>query len=178
MILDIDDFGDVTRSLKIAYGCQPGKTLLTGVNTVIQETSLLLYSETDFTNSTDAVDYRTPMPCEVRQYQITGFKIPSGASRFSFADFSPDQVSALVTIPFEQEVNVSLSQKRLVKRSRIIYQSDDLASLLTVGKLESMAMDPWSIGGLAAAGLFITTKASRLNNMSLSSMTLMTPSSI
>jgi hypothetical protein len=85
-------------------------------------------------------------------------------------------VLALVTIPFEQKVNVPLSQKRLVKRSRIIYRSDDLASLLTVGKLESMAL-PGVVFDLAfspglLASMYKTTD-SPLKNLILDSKSIL-----
>ena len=143
-VLEVDRYANVLKSIAVGYGRRPGHSLLQGDDKAKQEQLLITYSENDFTNAVNAVDdYRTPLPCETRTYQITGFTPGDGVVRFSLADFTADNfapIHDLDEIPYEQESNPLLKQKRLIERTKILYRSDDLSHLLSNGQLEALAL--------------------------------------
>jgi RHS repeat-associated protein len=140
MTLDVDDFGNVLRSVRICYGRKLGMTTLSALDKEKQETPLFLYSLNDFTIKIDGLgtpDYHGRISSEVRQYQLSGLQPPNSASSlFSLSDFSVAAIASLTEIPYEKENDRSLKQKRLVKRSRKVYRRDDLTGLLPLGQIE------------------------------------------
>ena len=142
--LEINQFGDPMKTLSIAYGRSPGLSTLGGVDKAKQETTLLTYTETDYTNEVYTVnDYHTPVPCESRQYQLSGLTLPTGATRYTyngliFGNFAA--FTSLTTIPFEEDINPSSKQKRLIGRSRSYWRADNLTSLLPAGQLQPLAI--------------------------------------
>ncbi|KAH8588417.1 SpvB domain-containing protein, partial [Bisporella sp. PMI_857] len=142
MILETDMFGNVLRSVDIRYGRQLGRSLLQGQDKEKQEQSFIIYAEEDFTNLINEADYYClPRCCNGRDYEISGFNLQSGTTRFEFSTFAANdfvQLQSLVEIPFEQENDPSLLQKRLTSQRQTRYRSNDLTSLLPVGKVEFM----------------------------------------
>jgi hypothetical protein len=142
MVLETDDYGNVLRSLSIGYGRKPGKSPLQGEDKANQEQWHITYSEEDFTNAIDEDEYYcTPVCSESRSYEITGFIPPSNGSRFAYDSFVANNFAALQSlteIPFEQENQPLLSQKRLISRSNTRFRSNDLSRLLAVGELQGL----------------------------------------
>lgn len=144
IVLEADKYGNVLRSISISYGRQLGRSPLQADDKAKQERGLMTYLEDDFTNTVDEPDnYCTPISCESRHYEISGFDLPNGASRFDFATFVADNFAplrSLTEIPFEQDNNPSTRQKRLINRKRAVYRSNDLTRLLPVGQVESIML--------------------------------------
>jgi RHS repeat-associated protein len=144
MTLQVDAFGNVLKSILIAYGRNPGKSPLSGTDRAKQETALFLYSEHDVTNLIDTRnDYRVPIPYETREYEISGVRISAGAIQFGLSDFNADGFSpllSLIEIPFEQENDSSAKQKRRVHQSRTLYRRDDLDGILPAGQIQPLAL--------------------------------------
>ena len=143
-VLEVDRYGDILKSVAVGYGRRPGHSTLQGDDKAKQEQLLITYTENDFTNAVNEVDdYRTPLPCETRTYQVTGFTPGNGAVRFNLTDFTARNFALLHDldeIPYEQESNPLLKQKRLIERTQILYRSDDLSHLLSKGELEALAL--------------------------------------
>ncbi|KAK6529747.1 hypothetical protein TWF281_008909 [Arthrobotrys megalospora] len=145
LTLDVDRYGNVLKSVTVGYGRKPGQSPLQGNDKAKQEQLLMTYTENDLTNAVDASDdYRTPVASETRTYQITGFTpTTDGPARFNPATFNTDDfapIRGLTEIPYEQDSDPALKQKRLLGQSRNLYRSDDLTKLLDTGVLEPRAL--------------------------------------
>lgn len=144
LTLEVDAFGNVLKSVNIYYGRQPGKSTLSGSDKLKQETTVMIYSEKDYTNNVDSTDdYLIPMAWESRQYQVTGLTLPTGAARFYLADFISNNfalLTSLTEVPYETENESSAKQKRLISRARLLFRKDDLTGLLPAGQVQSMAL--------------------------------------
>lgn len=156
MTLEVDRFGNALKSASVAYGRRFVDTQLpTAADQQIQSTTLVTYTESVYTNGVDSVDnWRTPIPCDVRSYELTGYS-PSGASgRFVAGDFvraDPLDTMRLVldverSLPYE-DVPTTGKERRLVERVVTLFRPDDLGAsagdpdtLLPLGALESLAI--------------------------------------
>lgn len=88
-------------------------------------------------------DYRLPTLYESPEYEVTGFRMALDALLFNISDFDQNNfapISTLTEIPFEQEVNHNLPQKRLLKQRRLIYRKDDLTGLLPPGTVQTLSI--------------------------------------
>lgn len=139
--LEVDAFGNVRRALAIGYGRRAPDTNLDVPDQQKQSAILITYTESDHTNAVvDKPDaYRTPLPYDIRTYELTGF---AAATRFTFdawaaSNFAPLNVTP--EIPYEQAAN-GTQQKRLIERVCTRYRSDDLAAVLPQGVVESSAI--------------------------------------
>lgn len=152
MTLEIDTYGNVLKSIAIGYGRGQGQSPLQGDDKKKQEQILVTYTENGVTNAIDAqVDdptydpdnYRTPLACEARTYEITGFVPADDAVRFGFDDFARNSAQPLRTlpsVPYEIPVVYAIRRKRLIERVRTLYRGNDLTSLLPLGRLDSQAL--------------------------------------
>lgn len=144
LTLQVDPYGNILKAVKVAYGRAPGKSPLSGVDQSIQELSILMYNETDVSNAViDADNYLLPRQSDLRSYQLYGFQVQNGVSRFQFDDFAKDNfspVSNLPEIPYETTATGQLKQKRLFARKRTLYRSNNLDQLLPVGQIDSMGL--------------------------------------
>ena len=51
----------------------------------------ILYDELDFTNALDGKRYRTPDPCDSRQYYVAGLNAVGKNSRFQYDEMTKEQ---------------------------------------------------------------------------------------
>lgn len=143
IVLDVNAFGDVTKQLHISYGRQPGQSTLAAADAAKQETTTVLYQESDFTNSLNGDQYRAPAPCESRQYEILGLTPTGSNTRFQFDDLVANSFAAILSIPeipFENESNPTIPSKRLVRQERSLYRANDLSGTLPVGVMQSLCL--------------------------------------
>jgi RHS repeat-associated protein len=169
MVLDVDDFGNVRKDIRISYGRLAGQSQLDPAHAAQQEATQILYHEADLTNSLHGNEYRIPVTCESRQYELRGLKLSGTNTRFQYTDMVADYFAAILSIPeiqFEVENNPNLPQKRLLRKERALFQSDNLSGLLPVGVIQSLAL-PGAYHKLAfTPGLFLKlfTRASPLGS--------------
>jgi Salmonella virulence plasmid 65kDa B protein/Insecticide toxin TcdB middle/C-terminal region/Insecticide toxin TcdB middle/N-terminal region len=174
MVLEVDDFGTVLKSVAIAY---PRRLPQHPEQGQIYAT----YTENRVTNKPNEADwYRLGLPVETLTYEITGMSLTAG-QRFAIADFyaqdATGQVSGLVTAPeidYEQFPDGTL-QKRLIERVRALYRSNNQANtldpiLLPLGEVESLALPAESYKlaftpGLLAQVYDIKIDAAELNDL-------------
>ncbi|MFL5706717.1 MAG: SpvB/TcaC N-terminal domain-containing protein [Ktedonobacteraceae bacterium] len=144
MMIEVDAFGNVLKSVSTGYGRMESDPALTYLGDLEKQTSMLVtYTENQVTNSIDADDdYRVPLVCEARTYELSGFT-PSG-QRFSFEDFII-VTAGTVQLRFDNEIAyekepTSGRQRRPIEHARTLYRRDDLTDLLPLGQLQSMAL--------------------------------------
>src|SRR5262249_8134726 len=109
---------------------------------------LIIYTESRVTNAIDDVaahpdDYHTPLPCETRTYELTGFKPENNAARFSFDEWTRDGFAlptSATEIPYEQTADHTAPQTRLIEHVRTLYRKDDLTAPLPLGDVEPLAV--------------------------------------
>ena len=144
MTIEVDAFGSVLKAGSIGYGRREPDAALTDLDDREKQTrTLVTYTENQVTNSIDADDdYRVPLPCETRTYELTGFT-PS-SQRFSFADFITI-TAGKVQLQFDNEIVYEKEpttgrQRRPIEHTRTLYRRNDLTDLLPLGGLQSMAL--------------------------------------
>lgn len=149
LTLEVDDFGNSLRSLAIAYGRrQPDPGLPTEADREQQTRTLITYTESAYTNGVDDPlldpdNYHTPLPCESRTYELTGFAPVFHDKYFRDDEWREHAFARLnnaITIPYEAAATPAQEQKRLIEHSRTRYRSNDLTKLLPLGRLESLAL--------------------------------------
>ncbi len=150
LTLEVDAFGNVLRSLAVAYARQsPASDAgLTASDIAKQSTPLITYTESSYTQnqllaSSEQGHHRAPLPAETRTYQLTGFAPEGGAARFSFDEWTRNGFSLLesaVEIAYDSEPSLGQRQKRVVEHERTLYRKDDLTALSPLGEVESQAL--------------------------------------
>ena len=167
MTLEVDDYGNVLKSVSIGYGRRetikevdpdgqvwqipnPELNKLDPEDQKKQTLSLITYTESDVTiddPNYDDDNYRTPLPCEVRTYELTDYPRTGATGRFHAGDFvrtDPNDPNSLVPI-LDEELNyeddpTNGKQRRLVECMRTLYRRNDLTSFLSLGRLDSLAL--------------------------------------
>ena len=142
--LEVDDYGNVLKSVAIAYGRR------FAANTHdFQQRTLLTLTENDHTNPVDCPDaYRTPLPAEQRLFELKGL-IPDSRAHgvtnlFRFREIAEKVAlldDACHDIPFDEwRSDDGRLGRRLLKKARTLYRSNDLSELLPLGRLHSLAL--------------------------------------
>ncbi len=148
LTLEVDNFGNVLRSASAGYGRRYSDLHLASQPDRDRQTErLITYSENRLTESheagTDVIDaaddYRTPLPCESRTYELTGLTLPAGSNRYTF-DEVLDAGTTAIALDYENDPTAGLVQKRLIEHVRTYYRRDDLAGPLPLGALQSLAL--------------------------------------
>jgi RHS repeat-associated protein len=148
LTLQVDDYGNVLKSVAIGYGRRPGQSPLNGTDKEKQEQILITYTENQVTNPIDDIDkyphnYRTPLPCESCTFEISGYQLSQDQVLFDFNAFAANDFQALLALPeikYEEPTDQSLKQKRLIERLRTLYRKDNLTSFLPFGEVEPLAL--------------------------------------
>jgi len=165
MTLEVDDYGNVLKTISIAYGRRetikvveedgsvskiqnPKLNQLDLKDQEKQTQPLITYTENDVTNAidkpvTDPDNYRTPLPWEVRTYELRGLTPENGAQRYSFDELREKnykKIGDLQLDPYETPTDYAVKRKRLIECVRTLYRKNDLAGFLDPRVLESMAL--------------------------------------
>lgn len=149
--LAFDDYGNVLKSVNIAYGRRPSSDKLSGINDADQETIKaiqqqlqVVYSDHQYTNAIDDVDaHRTPELCGTADYQITGLARVDASRTFRLGDFTVAESNIFADaeeVSFEATPTPSVLVKRLVANSFKVFRSDDLQCMLPKGEFQSLAL--------------------------------------
>ena len=152
MTLDADGYGNVLKSVAIGYGRRQSLSPLQGDDKKKQERLLITYTEKAVTIPiVEADDYRTPLPCETRTYELLkivpdsnlqhitnllGFdemvakasQASDGSHDLLYEDI--DAVGATTDRPY----------RRLIEHVRTVYRKDDLTALLPLGQIGPLAL--------------------------------------
>ena len=139
--LETDEYGNVLKSVAIGYGRK--QSSLPELSE--QTKTLITYTESSVTNSIDDPDaYRTPLPSEVRTYELhadpnTEGYTPTGENGFFQFDNFVQNVSSDGEIPYEEALTGDKT-RRLIECVRTLYRNDDLSGLLPLGDLQPLAL--------------------------------------
>jgi RHS repeat-associated protein len=136
LALEVDSWGNTLKEAAVAYGRRNTDLTLPPDDRATQAQTAITYTENGFTKAVDtSSDYRAPLSCESRTYELTGYK-PGGADgRFQASDF----VAADTEISYEQAATNG-KQRRLIEHTRTLYRKNDLTDLLPLSSLESLAI--------------------------------------
>ena len=138
--LEVDDFGTVLQSVAIGYGRRQPDSDLSPWDRAKQAQTLITYTANVVTNAIeDLDDYRTPLPCESRSYELTGLAVPAGRNRFTF-DHVLYAGTTATAIDYEVDPTAGSVQKRLIEHARTYYRRNDLVGPLPLGGLQSRAL--------------------------------------
>lgn len=143
LTLDVDAYGNVKKRLEIGYGRLSVPPDLDPRIREKQSKCLMVYREIDYTNALLGDNYRTPLPYEAREYELTGLERRDPGMRFQFDDFKANNFEEIVSmpvLPYEAEPDAGQRQRRLLRRERIQFRKDDLTTLCPVGTTEPMAL--------------------------------------
>ena len=141
LTLEVDRFGNVLKEAAIGYGRRTPDIRLSVNDRAVQARLLATVTENVVSNPLDAPgdDYRTPVLCETRTFELTGLALPIGSDVFTHADVVTAAATA-AAIPYEQAAAPPLLQKRNVEHLRTIYRRNDLSGPLALGTIESLAL--------------------------------------
>ncbi|MCP3877192.1 MAG: toxin, partial [Sulfitobacter sp.] len=139
LTLQVDNFGNVLKSAAIGYGRRFTDSGLPNAARDKQAATHITCTENRVTNPIDSADdYRTPLPYDVRTYEVTGLTLPASQWRFTFDEVRNAGVAATV-LDYEQSPGPDLS-KRLIEHIRTRFRRNDLDGALTLGALQSLAI--------------------------------------
>jgi RHS repeat-associated protein len=136
MTLAVDGFGNVLKSVAIAY---PRRKPASGEDSRYdeQKQTFITYTENRVTNKPDEANwYRIGLPVETCTYEITGAKV-SENELFTLDDFykkdEEGDVSGYCTaedVPYETVVSGDEPRKRLIEKVRVLYKPNAKAHRL------------------------------------------------
>ena len=156
--LATDEFGNVLQSVAIGYGRRRADETLSEADQARQRQSLITCSENDFTNAVEEDDaYRSPLPSEIRTYEVTGLELAEGQTRFSFSQLKQAVASPPeLALPYHATPSPGTLQKRILEQARTLYRPDDFGAsagspdtLLPLGQLQSLALSVRAINWLS-----------------------------
>ncbi|HEY1354334.1 MAG TPA: SpvB/TcaC N-terminal domain-containing protein [Ktedonobacteraceae bacterium] len=192
LTLRVDDFGDILRSVSVAYGrragyAEPEPHLSAAFRSMLAHDQTRLHigaTEHSFTASvnqpadvTPFDAYRGPQPCEVITAELTG--ITPAAAHFQFAEMDAywtslwngthDLAHEDVSTPDIEGVGVPLAfARRIVEHSRVLYRHDDLSDLLPFGTVEAHTLPGESYHLALTPGLITRIFGTRVSDALLS----------
>jgi len=158
MTLEVDAFGNVTKSATIGYSRR------TPVFPE-QATTLMTYSEADFINRADVEDfYRIGVPSETRTYEITGVGEPQAGNTFFTVPAILAQLQNAGDISYEMQPTAGVVQRRLIEHTQTLYYKDDLSGPLPLGQVESHALPYQTYKEALTPGLVTQVYGNRVND--------------
>lgn len=152
LTLEVDDFGNELKQAAIGYGRRRHDPDLPQEADREKQTQIhITYTENRVTNAIDDIDvypydYRVPLPCETRTYELTGYAPTGPAGRYQSADFvQPGSNGTSLVHIYDSEIPYEGRpgdgrQRRPIEHVRTLYRRDDLTALLPLGEVESKAL--------------------------------------
>jgi RHS repeat-associated protein len=132
LTLEVDNYGNMLKSVAIGYARRAPEF-------DEQKPTLATLTENQYTHPILEDDnYRTPLPAEAKTYELTAPTLKGTGP----LDLSTVQsiAAAAVEISYEDKPTSGQTQKRLIEQVRTLYRKNDLSGLLTLARLESMAL--------------------------------------
>ncbi len=135
LTLAVDAWGDVTQHAAVAYARRGSPPFAQ------QGVTSVRYMQSDFAALDDVKlhpdDYRAGVPVETRAYELTGVVAAPGAL------YDPTTLALAAAKASDiayDEAPSNGAQRRMLSRQRTYYRSNDLASTLALGEIESLAI--------------------------------------
>jgi YD repeat-containing protein len=143
--LEVDNFGNVTKSVHILYGRNKDKGQDLDVDDQKrQQQTRIIYAESEHTNSIDtATDYLTPHLASEKHFEITALD-PVGGTYYAYRDFGGlgdfAPISSCQTLDYH-EVPPDSPAKRLFSWHITLYRADNLQiDLLSFKTIDTLAL--------------------------------------
>jgi RHS repeat-associated protein len=162
LTLEIDSYGNALKEAAVTYG-RPDESLLSqeGLDKKNeqflkdnQSKKFITYTENKVTNSIDTGDhYLTPLPCEIRTYELSGYTPTGVAGRFQRSDFVQIEDNPLTLAIDKPDISyedlpTNGKQRHLIEQVRTLYRPDDLGesmnnplALLGLNTVEPLALN-------------------------------------
>ena len=165
LTLEVDAYGNVLKQVTIGCGrrttirvvnaqgqvqqvANPALARLDPTDQSKQSTRLLTYTENRVTTAIDLADsYRSPLPCEVLTFELTGYTATGPAGRYQASDFVESDPSAAGRLrhKFADQVAYEIAAtaspcRRPIEWLRTLYRRDDLGGLLPLGELHPLGL--------------------------------------
>ena len=161
LTLEVDEFGNVLKSAAVAYSRRKADVALEERDQKKQSELHVVYTENDVTNSVEtADDYRAPLACESRSFELTGLRVATISDRFGIGQLLGAN-SAAAPIGYEQSPAAGgVLQKRLIEDVRTLFRRNDLTAALPLGRLESLAI-PFKVTSWHLRRVYLRSMATR-----------------
>jgi RHS repeat-associated protein len=165
LTLEVDVYGNILKEAAIGYGRRetirvinaqglvqqvrnPGLSALSAADQIKQTTRLITYTENRVTNAIESADvHRTPLPCESRTFELTGYTPSGAAGRFQASDLveADPNIMGRLRHRFSNEAAYEGTAagnqcRRPVEWLRTLYRKDDLTELLPLGELHPLGL--------------------------------------
>lgn len=182
MILEADAYGNILKSLSIAYGRRFDSTdaALTASDRSTQKLTLVTLLDATFTNALDGATalpdaYRTPLPGQTSTYELINLPAallaanptpppqPDITNLLQFPAISAllsGPTDGAVEIPYEDvaatQAPAGILCRRMIEATRTVYRSDDLTQLLPLSSMQALALPGQSYRLAFTPGLLTT----------------------
>lgn len=145
--LELDEYGNATQSCSIAYGRRQAAPGLPPEVVAAQQRTWVTYTQTSYTadleRGSPTQDYRLRVPCETRDFEITGLQ-PAG-ELFGLADLRA-RIALAADIAYEAIATGTTAQKRPIGCSRTVFLDN---------ALQPMPLGQWDTLGIASQGFVL-----------------------
>ncbi|KAH7317419.1 hypothetical protein BKA65DRAFT_483637 [Rhexocercosporidium sp. MPI-PUGE-AT-0058] len=114
----------------------------------VQRKTYITYPENTVRNKIDDEtlypgSYRVPAQCEAKSFELTGFERGDPERPLVYETWTKDDfslVKSTAEIGFEEDPDMSVPQKRLLKQSRTLFRKFDLTGNLPLTEMDHMAL--------------------------------------
>jgi RHS repeat-associated protein len=150
--LKVDDYGNLLRSVTIAYGRRYADPALAPGDQASQRTIRATFTATDYTNAVLEPDnYRHPLAADTSTWELLNLRpasrLPHITNLFRFEEVRGNVRAAsddLHDLPYPDYKGAGISDdhpyRRLIEQTRVIYRRDDLTGPLPLGIVEPRAL--------------------------------------
>ncbi|AUX48443.1 toxin [Sorangium cellulosum] len=141
LVIEVDDFGNVTRKVSIAYARATGEPE--------QQRAWATLAEADYINkAAEHTWYRVGVHHGERLFELTGLTLPlAGQGLVALSALHDDDGTGVLDVldpgddvPYEGTTTGLSVQRRLIQRGQQVFYKNDLTGPLTPGEIESLAL--------------------------------------
>lgn len=140
LVLAVDDFGALLRSVSVAYGRRFPDPELSAADQERQSRTHVVSTENRYTEAVARPDaYRTPQLCESRTYELLG--IAAAGRRLTFGELAAATAAPPAELPYTAwDAGPGVTGRRLIEHHRALFRRDDLTGPLPPGALEPLGL--------------------------------------
>jgi RHS repeat-associated protein len=139
LTLETDDFGNILKAAKVAYGRKTADSSLPADIQQEQAKRHITFTFNSFSNYFDeAGSYRVPLTSETKLYELTGIN-PVNGKAFKTEELLND-FSGAAELGFEIVPDNLTPQKRLMDDRQTIYLANDLVTSLPLGQIDTQGL--------------------------------------
>lgn len=135
--LDVDDFGNVTREVSLAYARRNAPY-------AEQARPWATLNETEVINQANETDwYRIGVQFQTKSFEVTGLALPEGGKALlPIAELRAalDALDPSKDLPFDAEASGTGPERRLLSQAQQLFTRNDLSGPLPLGTIESLAL--------------------------------------